>query len=138
LGLYYCRPANEIRENFRTYYESLERLSALSEYAGGRRIRPSRPGVAEQFNLNSAQIRKVWATLASWRARRGLLRCHLREHITKILGLDNRIAWHCRRGRLVGAGNYRAFRNQIHRIAMFDDDEDKLDAVSEDEIVIRT
>lgn len=102
----------------------------------------SSQALAEQFNLNSAQIRKDLGYFGEFGVRGvGYYVADLREHITKILGLDKP-----HRVGIVGAGrlgtalaNYRGFsKSNFSVVAMFDDDEDKIGRrVGEDEIVIQ-
>lgn len=94
----------------------------------------SSQALAEQFNLNSAQIRKDLAYFGEFGVRGvGYYVKELREHIRQILGLtsDHRIA-------LIGAGhlgmalaNYRGFNaNSFHIVALFDSDAEKIGTVS--------
>src|SRR5919202_4513092 len=86
--------------------------------------------LADQFNLNSAQIRKDLAQFGEF-GRRGVGYSvgDLREHLTKILGLDTP-----RRVAVVGAGhlgsalaNYRGFRaSNFTVVALFDNDPEKI------------
>jgi redox-sensing transcriptional repressor len=86
--------------------------------------------LADQFNLNSAQIRKDLAQFGEF-GRRGVgySVSDLREHLTKILGLDT-----TRRVAVVGAGhlgsalaNYRGFRaSNFKVVALFDNDRAKI------------
>jgi redox-sensing transcriptional repressor len=113
-------------------------LNTLSE-AGIKSI--SSQALAEQFNLNSAQIRKDLGYFGEFGVRGvGYYVEDLREHITKILGLDkpHRVA-------IVGAGrlgtalaNYRGFsRSNFTVVALFDNDEDKIGKrVGEDKIAV--
>src|SRR4029079_6560006 len=101
----------------------------------------SSQALAEQFHLNSAQIRKYLGYFGEFGVRGvGYYVSDLREHITKILGLDTP-----HRVGIVGAGrlgtalaNYRGFsKSNFSVVAMFDDDEDKIGRlVGEDEISI--
>ena len=86
--------------------------------------------LAEQFNLNSAQIRKDLGYFGEFGVRGvGYFVDDLREHITKILGLDkpHRVA-------IVGAGrlgealaNYKGFSRSNFRVAaLFDNDRTKI------------
>ncbi|MBA2702746.1 MAG: redox-sensing transcriptional repressor Rex [Blastocatellia bacterium] len=101
----------------------------------------SSQALAEQFNLNSAQIRKDLGYFGEFGVRGvGYYVADLREHITNILGLDKP-----HRVGIVGAGrlgtalaNYRGFsKSNFTVVAMFDDDEEKIGRhVGEDEIAI--
>jgi redox-sensing transcriptional repressor len=86
----------------------------------------SSQALAEQFNLNSAQIRKDLGYFGEFGVRGvGYFVADLRDHITKILGLDkpHRVA-------IVGAGrlgtalaNYQGFGNSNFTVvALFDND----------------
>jgi redox-sensing transcriptional repressor len=97
--------------------------------------------LAEQFNLNSAQIRKDLGYFGEFGVRGvGYYIDDLREHITKILGLDRP-----HRVGIVGAGrlgtalaNYKGFgRSNFSVVALFDNDEAKIGRrVGEDKILI--
>jgi len=101
----------------------------------------SSQALAEQFNLNSAQIRKDLGYFGEFGVRGvGYYVEDLREHITRILGLDkpHRVA-------IVGAGrlgtalaNYRGFsRSNFTVVALFDNDEAKIGRrVGEDKIAV--
>jgi redox-sensing transcriptional repressor len=101
----------------------------------------SSQALAEQFNLNSAQIRKDLGYFGEFGVRGvGYYIEDLREHITKILGLDRP-----HRVGIVGAGrlgtalaNYRGFaRSNFSVVALFDNDEEKIGQwVGEDKILI--
>jgi len=101
----------------------------------------SSQALAEQFNLNSAQIRKDLGYFGEFGVRGvGYYVADLREHITKILGLDNP-----HRVGIVGAGrlgtalaNYRGFsKSNFSVVAVFDNDQTKIGKrVGEDEIAI--
>lgn len=118
------------------YLRCLNTLSA----AGIKSI--SSQALAEQFNLNSAQIRKDLGCFGEFGVRGVGYRIEdLREHITKILGLDNP-----HRVGIVGAGrlgtalaNYKGFeRSNFSVVALFDNDEEKIGRrVGEDKIVIQ-
>lgn len=106
------------------YLRCLNELSA----AGIKTI--SSQELAEQFNLNSAQIRKDLGYFGEFGVRGvGYFVDDLREHITKILGLDkpHRVA-------IVGAGrlgealaNYKGFsRSNFTVAALFDNDRTKI------------
>ncbi len=90
----------------------------------------SSQALADQFNLNSAQIRKDLAYFGEFGVRGvGYFVESLREHITKILGLD---APH--RVGIIGAGNLgRALANyngftasNFNVVAVFDNDREKI------------
>jgi len=97
--------------------------------------------LAEQFNLNSAQIRKDLGYFGEFGVRGvGYNIVDLREHITKILGLDKP-----HRVGIVGAGrlgtalaNYKGFsRSNFSVAALFDNDEKKIGRrVGEDKVLI--
>jgi redox-sensing transcriptional repressor len=101
----------------------------------------SSQALAEQFNLNSAQIRKDLGYFGEFGVRGvGYYVADLREHITKILGLDK--PHHVG---IVGAGrlgtalaNYRGFsKSNFTVVAIFDNDDEKIGRlVGEDEITI--
>jgi redox-sensing transcriptional repressor len=113
-------------------------LNTLSE-AGINSI--SSQALAEQFNLNSAQIRKDLGCFGEFGVRGvGYHVEDLRQHITKILGLEKP-----HRVGIVGAGrlgtalaNYRGFvRSNFAVVALFDNDEQKIGRrVGEDKIVV--
>jgi redox-sensing transcriptional repressor len=114
-------------------------LNALSA-AGIKSI--SSQVLAEQFNLNSAQIRKDLGYFGEFGVRGvGYYVEDLREHITKILGLDKP-----HRVGIVGAGrlgtalaNYKGFeRSNFAVVALFDNDEQKIGRrIGEDKIVVQ-
>lgn len=90
----------------------------------------SSQALADQFNLNSAQIRKDLAYFGEFGVRGvGYFVEELRQHITKILGLDR-----SRRVGIVGAGNlgtalanYNGFReSNFEVVALFDNDREKI------------
>lgn len=118
------------------YLRCLNTLAA----AGIRSI--SSQALAEQFNLNSAQIRKDLGYFGEFGVRGvGYSVEDLREHITKILGLDRP-----HRVGIVGAGrlgtalaNYKGFsRSNFAVVALFDNDETKIGQhVGEDKLVIQ-
>jgi len=90
----------------------------------------SSQSLAEQFNLNSAQIRKDLGYFGEFGVRGvGYYVEDLRDHITKILGLDNP-----HRVGIVGAGrlgtalaNYNGFgRSNFSVVALFDNDPQKI------------
>lgn len=113
-------------------------LNALSA-AGIKTI--SSQALAEQFNLNSAQIRKDLGYFGEFGVRGvGYYTEDLRQHITKILGLDKP-----HRVGIVGAGrlgtalaNYKGFeRSNFAVVALFDNDEKKIGRrVGEDKTVV--
>jgi redox-sensing transcriptional repressor len=117
------------------YLRCLNTLSA----AGIKSI--SSQALAEQFNLNSAQIRKDLGYFGGFGVRGvGYHIGDLRKHITKILGLDRP-----HRVGIIGAGrlgtalaNYKGFsRSNFSVVALFDNDEKKLGRrVGEDKILI--
>src|SRR5919206_2119759 len=86
--------------------------------------------LAEQFNLNSAQIRKDLGYFGEFGLRGvGYFVEELRQHITKILGLDT-----AHRVGIVGAGNlgtalanYNGFtESNFEVVALFDNDKQKV------------
>jgi redox-sensing transcriptional repressor len=90
----------------------------------------SSQALAEQFNLNSAQIRKDLGYFGEFGVRGvGYYVKDLRDHITKILGLDSP-----HRVGIVGAGrlgtalaNYNGFgRSNFTVVALFDNDQQKI------------
>jgi redox-sensing transcriptional repressor len=90
----------------------------------------SSQALAEQFNLNSAQIRKDLGYFGEFGVRGvGYYVANLRDHITKILGLDRP---HC--VGIVGAGrlgtalaNYHGFsKSNFTVVALFDNDRQKI------------
>jgi redox-sensing transcriptional repressor len=90
----------------------------------------SSQSLADQFNLNSAQIRKDLAYFGEFGVRGvGYFIEELRQHITKILGLDL-----AHRVGIVGAGNlgtalanYNGFRqSNFEVVALFDNDKEKI------------
>ncbi len=101
----------------------------------------SSQSLAEQFNLNSAQIRKDLGYFGEFGVRGvGYSVEDLRQHITKILGLDRP-----HRVGIVGAGrlgsalaNYKGFsRSNFTVVALFDNDEAKIGRrVGEDKSMI--
>ncbi|MDQ2977305.1 MAG: redox-sensing transcriptional repressor Rex [Acidobacteriota bacterium] len=101
----------------------------------------SSQALAEQFNLNSAQIRKDLGYFGEFGVRGvGYYIEDLREYITKILGLDKP-----HRVGIVGAGrlgtalaNYKGFgRSNFSVVALFDNDEQKIGRrVGEEKILI--
>ena len=117
------------------YLRCLNTLSA----AGIKSI--SSQALAEQFNLNSAQIRKDLGYFGEFGVRGvGYSVEDLRVHVTKILGLDRP-----HRVGIVGAGrlgtalaNYKGFsRSNFSVVALFDNDETKIGRkVGEDKIAI--
>jgi redox-sensing transcriptional repressor len=117
------------------YLRCLNTLSA----AGIKTI--SSQELAEQFNLNSAQIRKDLGYFGEFGVRGvGYFVDDLREHITKILGIDkpHRVA-------IIGAGrlgtalaNYKGFSKSNFTVAaLFDNDRSKIgQRLGPDEIVV--
>jgi redox-sensing transcriptional repressor len=106
------------------YLRCLNRLAA----AGIKTV--SSQALADQFNLNSAQIRKDLAYFGEFGVRGvGYFVEDLRQHITKILGLDKP-----RRVGIIGAGrlgtalaNYNGFaRSNFTVVAIFDNDREKI------------
>jgi redox-sensing transcriptional repressor len=90
----------------------------------------SSQALADQFNLNSAQIRKDLAYFGEFGVRGvGYFVEDLRQHITKILGLDS-----AHRVGIVGAGNlgsalanYNGFtQSNFAVVALFDNDQQKI------------
>ena len=90
----------------------------------------SSQALADQFNLNSAQIRKDLAYFGEFGVRGvGYFVDELRQHITKILGLDS-----AHRVGIVGAGNlgtalanYNGFTaSNFTVVALFDNDREKI------------
>src|SRR5688500_18865246 len=117
------------------YLRCLNTLSA----AGIKSV--SSQALAEQFNLNSAQIRKDLGYFGEFGVRGvGYYIDDLREHITRILGLDKP-----HRVGIVGAGrlgtalaNYKGFeRSNFAVMALFDNDEEKIGRrIGQDKIVV--
>jgi redox-sensing transcriptional repressor len=118
------------------YLRCLNTLSA----AGIKSI--SSQALAQQFNLNSAQIRKDLGYFGEFGVRGVGYRVEdLRQHITKILGLDRP-----HRVGIVGAGrlgtalaNYKGFeRSNFSVVALFDNDGSKIGRrVGEEKLVIQ-
>jgi redox-sensing transcriptional repressor len=90
----------------------------------------SSQALAEQFNLNSAQIRKDLGYFGEFGVRGvGYYVEDLRQHITKILGLDN-----AHRVAIIGAGrlgtalaNYQGIeKSNFTVVALFDNDAEKI------------
>jgi redox-sensing transcriptional repressor len=102
----------------------------------------SSQALAEQFNLNSAQIRKDLGYFGEFGVRGvGYYVEDLRDHITKILGLDKP-----HRVGIVGAGrlgtalaNYNGFgRSNFTVVAIFDNDQQKIGRrVGEAKVVVQ-
>src|ERR1700730_1399299 len=117
------------------YLRCLNTLSA----AGIKTV--SSQALAEQFNLNSAQIRKDLGYFGEFGVRGvGYYVNDLRDHITKILGLDKP-----HRVGIVGAGrlgtalaNYNGFgRSNFTVVALFDNDEQKIGRrIGDEEILV--
>jgi redox-sensing transcriptional repressor len=118
-------PVSELTTNRLSVY--LRALTAL-EAAGIRSV--SSQGLAEQFNLNAAQIRKDLAHFGEFGVRGvGYYVPELRRHLRQILGLDRRV-----RVGIMGAGNlgmaladYGGFRADGFEIAaLFDSAREKV------------
>lgn len=117
-------------------------LRCLNELSAASIKTISSQELAEQFNLNSAQIRKDLGYFGEFGVRGvGYFVDDLREHITKILGLDkpHRVA-------IVGAGrlgealaNYKGFsRSNFTVAALFDNDRAKIgQRIGPDKIVVQ-
>ena len=116
-------------------------LRCLNTLSGAGIKSISSQALAEQFNLNSAQIRKDLGYFGEFGVRGvGYHVADLREHITKILGLDKP-----HRVGIVGAGrvgtalaHYKGFgRSNFSVVALFDNDEKKIGRrVGEDKVLI--
>jgi redox-sensing transcriptional repressor len=116
-------------------------LRCLNELSAASIKTVSSQELAEQFNLNSAQIRKDLGYFGEFGVRGvGYFVDDLRQHITKILGLDkpHRVA-------IVGAGrlgealaNYKGFsRSNFTVAALFDNDRAKIgQCIGPDKIVV--
>lgn len=105
-------------------------LRCLNELAAAGIKTISSQELAEQFNLNSAQIRKDLGYFGEFGVRGiGYFTDDLRKHLTKILGLD-----HPHHVGIVGAGrlgtalaNYNGLsRSNFAVVALFDNDQDKI------------
>ena len=105
-------------------------LRCLNELAGAGINRVSSQELAEQFNLNSAQIRKDLGYFGEFGVRgTGYFINDLRAHLTKILGLDKP-----HRVGIVGAGrlgralaNYHGLeKSNFTVVALFDNDTSKI------------
>src|SRR5919109_4169512 len=105
-------------------------LRCLNELAAAGIKTVSSQELAEQFNLNSAQIRKDLGYFGEFGVRgTGYFIEDLRSHLTKILGLDQP-----HRVGIVGAGrlgtalaNYNGFcRSNFTVVALFDNDRQKI------------
>lgn len=105
-------------------------LRCLNELAAAGQKTVSSDLLAKQFHLNSAQIRKDLAYFGEFGVRGvGYYVDELREHLTKILGLnkDHKIC-------IIGSGrlgtalsDYNGFRgSNFHIAALFDSDPDKI------------
>ena len=116
-------------------------LRCLNELATAGVETVSSQSLAEQFNLNSAQIRKDLAYFGEFGVRGvGYYVNDLREHLMKILGLtsDHYIA-------IIGAGNlgmalanYQGFNiNTFHIVALFDSDPEKIGTATRSGLVIQ-
>ena len=116
-------------------------LRCLNTLSGAGIKSISSQALAEQFNLNSAQIRKDLGYFGEFGVRGlGYHVEDLRQHITKILGLDKP-----HRVGIVGAGrvgtalaHYKGFgRSNFSVVALFDNDEKKIGRrVGEDKVLI--
>src|ERR1700738_1743237 len=116
-------------------------LRCLNDLAAAGINTVSSQELAEQFNLNSAQIRKDLGYFGVFGVRGvGYLTNDLREHLTKILGLDKP-----HRVGIVGAGrlgtalaNYNGFgRSNFTVVALFDNDEQKIGRpIGDEEILV--
>ena len=95
-------------------------LRCLNELAGAGINRVSSQELAEQFNLNSAQIRKDLGYFGEFGVRgTGYFINDLRAHLTKILGLDRRL------GRALA--NYHGLeKSNFTVVALFDNDTSKI------------
>lgn len=100
----------------------------------------SSQALADQFNLNSAQIRKDLAYFGEFGVRGvGYSVNELRQHLRQILGLTNE-----HRIVIVGAGhlgmalaNYQGFNaNSFHILALFDSDPEKVGTTSRTGLVV--
>lgn len=105
-------------------------LRCLNELAAAGIKSVSSQELAEQFNLNSAQIRKDLGYFGEFGVRGvGYLIDDLRQHLTKILGLDKP-----HRVGIVGAGrlgtalaNYNGLsKSNFKVVALFDNDQEKV------------
>ena len=105
-------------------------LRCLNELAGAEIKTVSSQELAEQFKLNSAQIRKDLGYFGEFGVRGiGYFVDDLRDHLTKILGLDQP-----RRVGIVGAGrlgtalaNYNGLeKSNFKVVALFDNDQEKI------------
>jgi redox-sensing transcriptional repressor len=105
-------------------------LRCLNELAGAGIKTISSQELAEQFNLNSAQIRKDLGYFGEFGVRGiGYFVSDLRQHLTKILGLDQP-----HRVGIVGAGrlgtalaNYNGLeKSNFTVVALFDNDPEKI------------
>lgn len=105
-------------------------LRCLNELAAEGEKSVSSDGLANRFHLNSAQIRKDLAYFGEFGVRGvGYDIADLRDHITKILGLDKE-----HRVGIIGAGrlgaalaDYYGFqRTNFKVVALFDADKDKI------------
>jgi redox-sensing transcriptional repressor len=116
-------------------------LRCLNELAGAGIKTISSQELAEQFNLNSAQIRKDLGYFGEFGVRGiGYFVDDLRDHLIKILGLDQP-----RRVGIVGAGrlgsalaNYHGLaRSNFKVVALFDNDREKIgERVGDDRIPV--
>src|SRR5207237_10628710 len=124
-----AEPVSELTTNRLSVY--LRCLNAL-DAAGVRTV--SSQGLAEQFQLNAAQIRKDLAYFGEFGVRGvGYYVKELRRHLRQILGLDRRVAI-----AIIGAGNlglaladYPGFRQEGFEIAaLFDAATEKIGSES--------
>lgn len=115
-------------------------LRCLDELANAGLETVSSQALAEQFNLNSAQIRKDLAYFGEFGVRGvGYYVSNLRQHLRQILGLtsDHRIV-------IVGAGNlgsalanYQGFNlNSFHIVALLDSDPSKIGIQARNGLVV--
>lgn len=118
-------PVSELTTNRLSVY--LRSLNALDD-AGVKTV--SSQALAEQFNLNAAQIRKDLAYFGEFGVRGvGYYVKELRANLRQILGLDRRV-----RVAIMGAGNlglaladYPGFRSEgFEIVALFDTQRDKI------------
>lgn len=117
-------------------------LRCLNELAGAGVETVSSQSLADQFNLNSAQIRKDLAYFGEFGVRGvGYYVEELRQHLRKILGLTAK-----RKVVIVGLGNlgmalanYQGFnQNSFQVVGLFDDDPAKMGAKTRSGIEIQS